>query len=62
MAAETIKVLLYLYSERKWLGEMARVVSAESTPAVMREVVRRQVQVDALIAEIESTGQPPTVP
>jgi hypothetical protein len=60
MAAETIRVLLHLYDERKWLVSLAHAVAAESAPAIMREIVRRQVQVDALIAHIEATGEVPT--
>lgn len=61
MGADVIKSLLHLYNERKWLADMARHVSDQGVPAVMREIVRRQVHVDHMIAEIEATGRDETV-
>jgi hypothetical protein len=59
MAATDIRILLYLYAERDFLLKLARLLAESERSDLMRELVRRQVLVDALIAETESTGVAP---
>lgn len=59
MGADDIKVLLHLYAERDWLLKVGRLVSGRDQADLMREIVRRQVVVDHLIAVTEETGTAP---
>ncbi len=56
MAATDIRILLYLYAERTFLQNLARLASAEGCKPVVHEIVRRQVLIDTTIARCESEG------
>ncbi len=62
MAATDVRILLYLYAERTFLQNLARVASGEGCHGVVHEIVRRQVVIDATIARCESDGVAPPPP